>query len=277
MDKDFYVLRGYEKAAERTELYYDRFGETLKGFLSGKDPEGVIETYGKIRPCVCGYARPEGVETECMGDMDFEISCPKCGRRLLRSMYDFDVTEERDYVQACVDDWNAGLTQKDVDDRNEAERERKRLRAEDLNWLPLHPNNMPSNGISGLYCLLLKRNSDGGTDAVKWTIEFQKKETEPSVIRSDAETEAYVLFADRFFDVKGRTSYPKPSDAPDLSRKDEEETFGRYGVNSKGDFVRAYRSLGEAKEGALARCGQYGLDRDSVIEAEERGADAEDL
>lgn len=265
MKKDYYVLRGYEKAASETEIYFNRFGETLKGFLSGEaNGDAVIEIYRKIKPCVCGFRRPEGVETECMGDMDFEIRCPECGRRICRSMYDFDVTEDRDYVEACIDDWNEGLSQEDVDARKEEEWERRRLRKEDLNWLPLYPNNMPSNGLVGTYCLIPMRREDGGTDVLKWTVRFQKKETAPTIVGSDAEIEAYVLFLERFFDVKEEASYPEPSDFADPLSERTEGRFGRYGVNSAGDFVRTYRSLEEAKEGALARCGQYGADRTSV-------------
>lgn len=36
-------------------------------------------------------------------------------------------------------------------------------------------------------------------------------------------------------------------------------------VECRGDFYYAYRSLEEAKEGALARCAWIGLNRDTII------------
>lgn len=94
---------------------------------------------------------------------------------------------------------------------------------------------------------------------------------------SGAPIEAYNLFMARYFMVQGPLSYPEPSRDFDWRNK-EGITFSACGVNSYGDFVRSYRTLEEAKKGAVARCGWQGLNRDTILHQEEyKGKTAEEL
>ena len=264
--RDPTILRGHEDAARLTEIYHVTFGETLKGFLAGKAPEEVVEIYERIGPCSCGCDRPVGVETETMGDYDFEISCPECGRVVRRSMYDFDVTEKRDWIDACVEDWNCGKVQADIEETIEAERRRVTLTTDDLEWLPLYPNNSKENGKTGEYCMLFRRDSDGEMIGLKWTITFQRKEIEPGLTSTDSEIEAYALFRKTYPEIVGELSHPEPTDETSYDEAgDLDSTLNAFEVNSYGDFMHAYRTLEEAKVGAAARCSWSGYDRDVIV------------
>ena len=90
------------------------------------------------------------------------------------------------------------------------------------------------------------------------------------LIASDAPIEAYILHMKRYFDVKGPLKYPKPSNHEDRSiindiGKENKLTLSSGDVNDYGDFVRAYKTLEEAKAGALDRCGWQGLNRETII------------
>ena len=90
------------------------------------------------------------------------------------------------------------------------------------------------------------------------------------MISSDSPIEAYILHMKRYFDVKGPLKYPKPSNHEDRSiindiGKENKRTLSSGDVNDYGDFVRAYKTLEEAKAGALARCGWQGLNRETII------------
>ena len=77
---------------------------------------------------------------------------------------------------------------------------------------------------------------------------------------------------ERFFEIKGILHYPSPSE--ENSEEDDGfryETFSGNGVNDKGDFVRSYRTLRDAQEGALGRCGWQGINRDTLIKVEQYG------
>ena len=90
------------------------------------------------------------------------------------------------------------------------------------------------------------------------------------LISSDAPIEAYILHMKRYFEVKGSLKYPKPSNHEDWSivndiGKSEKRTLSSGDINDYGDFVRAYKTLEDAKTGALARCGWQGLNRETII------------
>lgn len=272
---DAYVLRGYESIAEQTEMYFVRDLELLKGYLNGYDKDEILDLYKQIKPCICGCNNPIGLQTECMGDFDFTIICPNCERNVCRSMYDYDVTKDCDEVKLCIRDWNNGLSNEDIEKLREKEDNRIRLREEDLVWKPLYPNNMVANDQIGLYCLVFQQKNDKSIYCCKWTILFQKKEIKPMLSSSDADIDLYILFMQRFFDVKGKLSYPVPSEFSEVLDYFERNTddIGTFqygiGVNDYGDFIRAFRSLEEAKEGALARCGWQGLNKDTLLKVEE--------
>ena len=258
-----YIMHGYEEAAKH-EIYFVTSFEVLRGYLAGESPETVIQTYNRIKPCTCGEKEPIAVETECMGDFSFGIECPKCGRVITRSMYDYDVKKEAEYIDLCIRDWNKGLCKEDIEAAKRRESERITLTPNDMVWNPLYPNNMPNNGLAGYYSLLFKKNDDGSVYGCKWTIKFQKEEEKPMWQQTDAKTEMYILFMKRYFNVQGPLYYPKPQNNTTF-RFESEETFRNETVNDTGDFVRAYHTLEEAKEGAAARCGWQGLNRDTIL------------
>jgi hypothetical protein len=164
--------------------------------------------------------------------------------------------------------WNAGMTQAEIDRISEEKWEKKRLHEEDLHWKPLYPNNYIRNGQEGLYCLIFKK-SENSIYCCKWTILFQMKEKEP--LFETSEIEAYILLMKRYYDVKGPLKYPLPyseSFYGELFREQKKKTsrtFVASDVNDYGDFERAYKTLEEAKQGALHRCGCQGLNRETVI------------
>ena len=153
----------------------------------------------------------------------------------------------------------------DIKKRLDAEAERIRIREEDVEWKELYPNNMLDNGLSGYYMLLFRKNRDGSISGCKFTIAFQEEEIMPLRIRSGAPIEAYNLFCRRYFDVTGELQYPEPANELVLMTGDSKTFEDPNGVNDYGDFVRSYRTLEDAKTGALARLGWQGINRDTVI------------
>lgn len=241
--------------------YSAQFDEEVQGVLNGFSPKDVIRIYKKIQPCKCGASSPKALETECMGDFSFSISCNKCGRNIVRSMYDFDVKKLNGEIDLCIRDWNNGIDQEEIEAAKDAEDERIRLKQEDVVWKPLHPNNMANNPLEGYYALLFRKQHDGKIFGYKWTIKFQYEEIEPAL--SSSLINSYILFGKRYMDLDSVFSYPEPAKKYEFSKKHENGCAD--GVNDYGDFFYAYRSLEEAKEGALARCAWNGLNRDTII------------
>ncbi len=254
---------------KQCKIYYHHLCEDLVGYLSGADANQVLEIEKRINNCTCG-ARPELHEFEGMGDGDYWICCKSCGRELRRSPYDADIQEWEQVLDFCIRDWNDGLLTEDIEKVNQAEYERIRMRDEDIVWKELYPNNMEANSVKGYYALVFAWWY-GKLYCCKWTIEFQYEEIEPMHICD--KIEAYNLFMKMIFEVKGPMSYPEPikkgDNGHDILGLDNENTFTHNGVNSYGDFIRSYRTLEEAKIGAVERCGWQGINRDTIIRADE--------
>ena len=227
-------------------------------FIAGPedDPEYALECRNLMRQLGIKNAVFMGTINvlEYMGDFDFTIYCdnPNCEREITRSCYDFDVTPEQDEIALAIRDWNDGLSQDDIDLANEKERNRLLLTKDDFNWKPIYANNLIQNGQDGWYAILHAKK-DGKFYVCKWSILFQREELEPMYQAQDAETECYILFMERYFDLSEPIIYPEPS---------EEASF--YDVNEYGSFVRAYKTLEEAKSGAIARCGWQGINKDTL-------------
>lgn len=256
-----------ENSGDETQLevytYSAEFDEMIRGMLVGYSPEQVIKIYKKIGPCKCGAENPKVLETECMGDYDFSITCRNCGRSILRSMYDFDVNKPDDWIDLCIRDWNNGISQEEIEAAKDADWERKRIKEEHFTWKPVRPNNMAGNPIEGYYALLFMRQQDGKVYGCKWTIIFQKEETQPGLTSQYSKVEAYILFMKRYFDLEDVFDYLK---SETVGSHPYLNSMGPYdGVNDYGDFVRAYRNLEEAKLGAMERCAWQGLYADTVI------------
>ncbi len=254
----------YVEKVKLLDIMYITPFEEIKGHMNGKNPKEVIEYYERLKKCTCG-GKPKVVQVEGMGELDTMIACKSCGRSISQSDYDREDDDDPGCEELALQKWNAGMTQEEIDRIKKENWEKRRLHEEDLTWKPLYPNNMPDNGIKGMYCLLFKK-TEKGFYCCKWTIEYQRQEIEPMQICSDAPIEAYILHMKRYFDVKGPRKYPEPGNdiMTELNDKDE-ITFSGNDVNDYGDFIRAYKTLEEAKAGALTRCGWQGLNREAII------------
>ncbi len=269
------ITPGYEKEyvekAEMLDIMYFTPFEELRGYMNGKSPKQVIEFFERIEKCTCG-GEPTVKQIEGMGDLDTIIACKKCGRSVRQSCYDRESSDDPNCEELALEKWNAGMTQEEINLIREEKLEKRRLHEEDLVWYPLYPNNMSCNEVDGIYCLLFMR-SEKSIYCCKWTIKYQLQEKEPMVIGSDSPIEAYILHMKRYFDVKGPFNYPEPRKLEDWSitdvEKEDERTLSSEDVNDYGDFVRAYKTLEEAKAGALARCGWQGLSRETIIRESE--------
>lgn len=246
------ILKDQLYTVKDIPLYYSTPFENIQGMINGV--EDVDALYKSIKPCTCG-GKPVGWQTECMGDFDFEIHCdnPECNRFIRRSIYDFDVQRgDGDEIDLAVRDWNNGLIQDDFRKLAEQERERIVLKDEDLIWKDIYPNHIKGNPKEGIYSILNIKTGDTFY-ACKWSIIFQPKEFEPMYVDRTC-TDLYILFYKRYFDLAKPLVYPEPR---------TESSF--YEINSYGNFIRAYRTLEEAKEGARARCGWQGINSDTLI------------
>lgn len=253
----------YESEAKKLNIfsYSAQFDEEVQGRLSGISPRDVIGIYNRIKPCKCGADNPKALENECMGDYSFSIICNKCGRKVTRSMYDYDVRELNGEIDLCIRDWNNEFDQEEIDAAQEAENERVQIKQEDVIWEPLHPNNMLGNPVEGYYTLLFRKQYDGKIFGFKWTIVFQYEEIDYAL--SGDNINAYILFGKDYTDLEKPFSYPEPREK--CMFINDYDTGCIDGVNDYGNFYYAYKTLEDAKEGALTRCARYGIDRDTII------------
>lgn len=248
-------------------MYYTPF-EELRGYMNGKSPKQIIKYFDRLEKCTCG-GEPKVKQIEGMGELDTIITCKECGRSIHQSDYDRESGDDPGCEELALRKWNAGMTQEEIDRIKEEKWEKKRLHEEDLVWHSVHPNNMPCNGSKGLYCLLFKK-SGKSIYGCKWTIQYQQKEIEPMLSSIGSPIEAYILHMKRYLDVKGPLKYPRPNNHRDWDiirdiHKENRRTLHNDDINDYGDFVRAYKTLEEAKAGALARCGWQGLNRETII------------
>ena len=263
-----------EKGIQIPEVYYHEWCEDLMGYMSGyHNVEEVSNLYKRITPCRCG-GKAELNALAGMGEIVYTIQCQECTNSLSRGLYDTgDLnSDEDDILNALIKDWNNGIEQCEIDRMSSSELSRKRLKPDDLIWKEYYPNNTACNGVEGLYSLVFCNSGSGKLYCCKWTIEYQLEELEAMHIGAYPQIEAYNLFMERIFEIKGLLHYPTPS--KEYSEEDDDsryETFSGNGVNEKGDFVRSYRTLRDAQEGALGRCGWQGINRDTLINVEQYG------
>lgn len=81
----------WRKKAKKTNVWFKSIGRgwRIRGHLSGAIPQEVAKYYERFYKCTCG-GKPRILETESMGDFDIAVTCQNCGRRVYRSMYDWD-------------------------------------------------------------------------------------------------------------------------------------------------------------------------------------------
>lgn len=137
-------------------------------------------------------------------------------------------------------------------ERRKAEeaREKVRLTEEDIEWKPLHANNLLSNPIEGTYAFLFKREENGQISGYKWTIVFQRKEITHGRTYKGAPIEAYNLFFNEYSNVIGVLGYRESG--YDWRPYDRKSTI-QDGVHDYGRFVRSYKTLELAKESVRYR------------------------
>lgn len=123
------------------------------------------------------------------------------------------------------------------------------LKAEDIVWKPLYPNNMPGNGLEGYYTFLYYKDEEGKYQARKYTILFQGETTPDGMVKHGAEPKYYILFTKVYSDLPFPPKYPSPDDAPRRGCYNDE--LNAYDVNDYGTFVCVYESLDDAKRRAL--------------------------
>lgn len=274
MDREFEYTIISQKTAQ-TDVYYHTLCEDIRGYLSGKTEDEVIKISNRIGKCLCG-SDAELHEYEGMGEGSYVICCKSCDRTLERGPYDVDIKKWEEVLEFCIRDWNAGLSSEDIQKMNEDEHKRLKLRQEDLKWKEYHPNNMVQNPLEGYYSLVFAWIDDK-LYCCKWTIRFQYEEIEPMYISSDSPIEAYNLFMVRIFEVKGPMGYP-PLSRESAWRDNEDVSFPADGVNDAGDFIRSYKTLEDAKLGAVSRCGWQGINRDTILKEEDYiGKSAEEI
>lgn len=125
------------------------------------------------------------------------------------------------------------------------------LNLDDLIWKPLYPNNMPCNGLDGYYCLILHKGNEDKICGRKYTIFFQYKEIEEGTGHINRkEIDRYVLFEKNYFNIKGPTKHPEPSDDFDWY-VESSDTLHATEVNDYGSFVYAYEDLDSARKRVL--------------------------
>ena len=154
--------------------------------------------------------------------------------------------------------------------RLKKEHNERKLTADYLDWKPIYYNNaytkcMPENGI---YCLLLK-DVDGYANGLRISIKYQFVEEKPFCRRSNATIEQYILYKKDYGIIDGKLSFGDPKASRSWSSKYYclQDTLDYCDLNSSGEFVRAFKTLDEAKEYALAVADRAQYNKENLIDA----------
>lgn len=137
-------------------------------------------------------------------------------------------------------------------EREAKEREEMRksiaLTKEDLVWHKLYANNIPSNPELGEYALLFK-NVEEKVVGYKFTILYQRKEIAPLVQLSRSPIEYYILLEQQCDDIYGPLYLSEDEREKEFPQAfDYSYSLDNYSVNSYGEFIRAFKTIEEAKE-----------------------------
>ena len=131
------------------------------------------------------------------------------------------------------------------------------LTKEYLKWQPLYSNNIEYLGHeSGFYTLLFKEEEEK-IIGYQFTIIYQYKSLSPLVYERLDKIEAYILFEKKLKDVQGELAYTniKENSFSTIAKlQRQEQTLNQYEINNPGHFIRAFKTLQEAKDYALAVC-----------------------
>ncbi len=151
--------------------------------------------------------------------------------------------------------------------RKEREYERAKLQLgeEDVEWKPLHVNNILSNSIEGYYTFLFKKQADGSISGYKWTVVFQPEESGYGWMKNPVTIEAYNLYFKEYRNVAGVLGYREPGYTYEQCYL---KSTIHDGVHSYGKFVRSYKTFELAKGAALYWNGTIGwgnVDKNNII------------
>lgn len=122
----------------------------------------------------------------------------------------------------------------------------------DFVWQKLYANNNPLNPELGEYALIFK-NVEEKIIGYKFTILYQRKEIAPlHYLGHSSPIECYVLLEERYDDVQGplNLSY-SPQDEKYPYAFDKCKTIDNDSANNYGKFIRAFKTMEEAKIYAL--------------------------
>jgi len=142
----------------------------------------------------------------------------------------------------------------------EAERERLRIRPEDVEWKPRYDNNCKARfdvsedynrGVNyrGEYMLLVRADEEWGVRAEKFTIIPQWKDR---CISEDSEIECYILYCKEYDSegIEGPLRHPEPTEEANDEYK-HWWTFRGSDVNDYGRMVFVHKTIEDAKKEAL--------------------------
>lgn len=131
-------------------------------------------------------------------------------------------------------------------EQREEERKSIALTKDDFIWEKLYPNLEV-----GEYALLFK-NVEERVVGYKFTILYQREEISPLQQLYDSPVESYILLEQKYDDVQGPL-YLNNSEKDDeyVQAFDVSCSMNNCCVNSYGDFVRAFKTVEEAKEYAV--------------------------
>ena len=140
----------------------------------------------------------------------------------------------------------------------EEKHKQRELSEEYFEWNPLYLNNHYEDCYDerGWYCVLLKE-VEKKIVGTRFTIMYQREELAPLKLKGlDAPIEKYILFEKHYSDVIGRLRFPDSKES-DRSREeygltnDIQHTLNDMDLNDRGEFIRAFDSLEEAKNYAI--------------------------
>lgn len=122
--------------------------------------------------------------------------------------------------------------------------------------------------LQGYDLLLFKRIDTARIDGVMMMIAFQKEQCSEGVHTMNAKVEAYNLFYRRIEDVRGPLEIPVDQGKSPMIELENSFSgnLSCYSVNTRGEFIRSYSSMEEAKMGAMYWLKVWGgIDSENVI------------
>lgn len=122
--------------------------------------------------------------------------------------------------------------------------------------------------LQGYDLLLFKRIDTARIDGVMMMIAFQREQCSEGVHTMNAKVEAYNLFYRRIEDVRGPLEIPVDQGKSPMIELENSFSgnLSCYSVNTRGEFIRSYSSMEEAKMGAMYWLKVWGgIDSENVI------------